>query len=660
MSKYKVIKIATIIVYIIAILSTAYLYSIERVSVCDYVSINGDFQSYNVFRRILDGQIPYVDFANYIGMAPIFINLPLLFFSNTFASSLFITNFTSCIVFFIVVFVIFYLITKNLYLSLGVSAFLPKIISSQILTVLLGPKYGYILTQRFTDLFTPSNSMRSIRSFSPILLVILAILSIIIYKKITHKEVTLIKLLNSSRALFIIGLVQGLFIVWSNDFGFATIAAAIVTFVALDIFYYKNRFKKCILKLFCFIAGAFIGLVVITSVITMGHPFSWVKAILDTAQYQHFYFSSGGPILPYIFSNTVLLAYTSLFCIILFFNLYLLIQKKITDSHIYLVFIGLSILAATYIYILGGSGYNLREPLEVYLILYVTAYFAYFIFYLLRKYTHILNFILIGLLCVFASYVAMKAITFTPTITGQYSEELGGTTTYTKAIFEAKDYVGDEEIFSLYSTGLEVALGQYQPTGYDYIIHALGEDVQAEYVATFLEGNYQYVQTPTYAMGAWLANLNWYFYRELLSNYTKDFETEYSWIWTKSDVEEIDAKVEYDVNIIDPYTVEINCTSDYKEEFITEFLVDYTTEFENFGTMIRNTGKKAVYIDSNIAFDESSYAGTNALGDASLHIPVAMKNGEGTMTITGIRGTGILLNVESVTPTGNYQPFYLY
>ena len=67
----------------LAVAAVSLSMALGRVSVCDYVSINGDFQSYNVFRRILAGQTPYLDFVNYIGMAPVWINLPLVALNNT-------------------------------------------------------------------------------------------------------------------------------------------------------------------------------------------------------------------------------------------------------------------------------------------------------------------------------------------------------------------------------------------------------------------------------------------------------------------------------------------------------------------------------------------------------------------------------------------------
>ena len=157
-------------VYAAAVLCMAYSFAVTRTQCSDYVSIDGDFQSYNVFRRILAGQLPYRDFANYIGMAPVVCNLPFLALHNSFTASLFVTNFTACVLFCAAVLLLIYLTTASLPLACLVSALLPKFVHSQILLRLLGARYGTVLTELFEGLYTPGNSMRVARSFLPFLL----------------------------------------------------------------------------------------------------------------------------------------------------------------------------------------------------------------------------------------------------------------------------------------------------------------------------------------------------------------------------------------------------------------------------------------------------------------------------------------------------------
>lgn len=153
----------------LAVAAVSLSMALGRVSVCDYVSINGDFQSYNVFRRILAGQTPYLDFVNYIGMAPVWINLPLVALNNTFAGSLFATNFTSNLLFSAAVLIWVYLVVRRLSAAMVVSAALTKFVSSGLLATVGGPAGAY-LTQLFQGLYSPGNSMRIARLFLPFLL----------------------------------------------------------------------------------------------------------------------------------------------------------------------------------------------------------------------------------------------------------------------------------------------------------------------------------------------------------------------------------------------------------------------------------------------------------------------------------------------------------
>ncbi len=657
-------EIVASIIFIIAVIAMSYGFAIERINVVDYNSINGDFQSYNVFRRILDGQTLYVDFSNYIGLAPIIINIPFLLFENTFAQSLFATNFTSCVLFCIAVFVLFKLITKNTYISMAIAALTPKFISSQILLRLLGAKYGYIYTQRFTDLFTPSNSMRAARSFLPFLVIILIV--IYIYLKNKKQKTSFILSLTDIKFLFILGVVQGVFILWSNEFGIACIVSMLIIICFLQLFKHKMQGATFLKNICVYIIGAILGLLLITTIVTKGAPQEWFISTANISEYQFFYFSGGGNLLPYIFSMPTLLIFTFVFVCFLSAYLYMLIKNKANDAVVFNVFIILSILGATYIYIIGGSGYNLREPLEVYVILFITAYIVKGVLYLIERYKplkctkKVVNSMSLAFLAILASYYSYLAITFVPSHSGTYSEELGGYTTYDKAIFEASEYIGDGTLFSVYATGLEVVLNQYQPTGYDYIIHALGKDVRKEYVDIFVLGDYDYIQTPSMEVGAWINNANWYFFREVVYNYEKDFQTEYSWIWKKADIQPVIAEIEYEVTKVNENSVRIDVTSDNTDDFISEFKVSYDTGYDGFTSWFQTLGRKAMLASSNITFDQTVYSGIALPASGTEYIPVQMRNGHGSVTLNGVFNDGVTIDVSLVEYTKNYPPMYLY
>ena len=638
---------AVIAVYIISVILISWLFALERVQTCDFVSINGDFQSYNVFRRILNGQTPYVDFANYIGMAPILVNLPFVAISNTFSNSLFVTTFTSSVIFCTAVFMVFYLITERLEISCFVSVFLSKFISTQILYRVLGPKYGYIYTERFKGLYTPSNSMRGARSFLPFLIVIIAIAVSLIVKKVKGSDVDYISLLKNVRPLAAAGFVTGLFMVWSNDYGVAVIASLWVIYIILQIFCYRFSIaefaKRFALLVISTAAGAFCSMFAVTG----GHISAYLSSMADTAQYQFFYFNGTGnvSVLKYIFSTAVLWLFVAVFLAFFAYALVRLIRREADNRLLYLVFIALSVVAATFVYLAGGSGHNCREPLEVYAILFIAAFGVKFVCGLFSKLTKAADFGGGVLLLAVTAFYGLQLVTFNPVSQGVYIQAFDGHSTQVKALVDAAEIVGDEQVFSTYATGLETVTGQFQPTGYDYIIHALGKDVQQEYAQNFVDGEYKYVHTSSLTTESWIATQNWYFYRHLLPHYTQIFKTEYGWLWTKGGDGYIDAEVKVEIHPIDESSVKIVCTSDNPQEFVADVRINYTTQFANPFSRLLSLGRTAA-----VAYTGCIAGGQQASlampGSSDEYIPVYMNGGYGQAVVTAGYGDGILLDVQ--------------
>ena len=256
------------VLWITAVFATSYSFAAQRVVCCDYISINGDFQSYNVFRRMLDGQTPYVDFSNYIGMAPVFVNLPFVALENTFANSLFVTNFTSNVVFCLSVFILFRLITGHTGISCLISALIPKLVETQILLRFLGTEWGTRFTDLFRGIYTPSNSMRGVRSFLPFLLVIVAVVFKYAYKAIKKTDFEYIKHINKMHCIELVGAVQGLLLVWSNDFGIACLAAFFVMYLFVQIFAYKDKTAVFIRNVAVWLGCALAGMIVSATAVT--------------------------------------------------------------------------------------------------------------------------------------------------------------------------------------------------------------------------------------------------------------------------------------------------------------------------------------------------------------------------------------------------------
>ena len=101
----------------------ALIVGINRIKNSDFSPTNGDFQNYNPVNRLLNGQVPYKDFAVYLGTGHLFlISSILIFIGNTFTKSLFVTNMLTFCSFELFSFAISFLILKDkkksLYLTL--------------------------------------------------------------------------------------------------------------------------------------------------------------------------------------------------------------------------------------------------------------------------------------------------------------------------------------------------------------------------------------------------------------------------------------------------------------------------------------------------------------------------------------------------------------
>ena len=94
-------------------------------------------------------------------------------------------------------------------------------------------------------------------------------------------------------------------------------------------------------------------------------------------------------------------------------------------------------------------------------------------------------------------------------------------------------------VWSTYAGVPEAELNQFQPSGYDYIIHALGPQRRKGYVEKFIEIKPKYVITMRKDFFApwqqWLENENWDFFKHVNDNYSIVGQTSHTNIWKKND-----------------------------------------------------------------------------------------------------------------------------
>ncbi len=651
---------ACIALWALAVLSFSFWLACQRSFVLNYNPVNGDWQSYNAFRRVLAGQAPYADFANYVGMAPLVLNLPFLWLNGSFAASMFATNFTCNIAFCLCVLAVFWLATRNLPVSLLASALGSKLVSAGVVSLLAGPVYSGYFTALYQNLYTPSNSMRIARLFWPFAL---ALGWLVAGRLRLWRGGAPRPLADAPRSpLFCAGLgaLAGLGVTWSNDFGLAAAFAALVGLAAL-LARLGPGVKTYLRNLGLFLAALAAGAFLSACLVTGGRPLAYFRFTFGVGQTQYFYFNgtSGRALLPYVFTNTRLLLYTLPYAAFLVWCLVRLVRRRLGDAGILAAFLALSVLAGSYAYVLSGSGYNFTEALEGFFWLGLAALLLRGLLWLLRRRRRQASLAAAALLCVASLVIAASAAADVSALAarpreGAYFEQLGGYSSYIGALRDAAEFTAGGQVFSVYATGLEAVKGQFQPSGFDYIIHALGDEARAAYLENFKRGNYPFAQTMNLPLESWLCLENWDFYRLLAAGYKRAATTEYSWLWTRTEQDRhLDIEAEVTMRPEGAGWV-VEVSGPPGESFVADVKLSYKTRFTSPGGALLCLGRRcvAVGVDDPVYPGAERVWGYFAAESDALYLPVTVENGYGSAVLSPCDAAYVQLELENAQLAG--------
>jgi hypothetical protein len=174
-------------------------------------------------------------------------------------------------------------------------------------------------------------------------------------------------------------------------------------------------------------------------------------------------------------------------------------------------------------------------------------------------------------------FAAGKAA-FGPTL----SDHLARTTRAIDADRAARGITRPPVIWSAYAGQLEAHYKVLHPHT-DYIIHALGPDGRAEYLAAFRRSAPDYVSVyhrNWFSFAEWLEVSNWSFYEELLLNYEPLLVSPYAVLWRRLDrpwrTPDEAGRVSYDPEAPDRFTVRVPDGLPPGTPLVVE--VEYTTE----------------------------------------------------------------------------------
>jgi hypothetical protein len=628
------------LIAVVIIISLCILKGLGRIYLSDFYPINGDFQNYNGFRRLLDGQIPFEDFYFYLGLGPLYINALLIWIiGNDFTNSLFVTNFLTSFMFALSAFIIFYLNGLRINLSLVFT----------IIILMVALRYFdfvppmFFKNFPFFDMISPGNSLRMQRAFLPYLVTLLLLLC---WKANLHKKVK-----NESYQILLHGMIIGIGLVWSNDYGISVIVSSLYIFI-IRYFQFTLAFVK---KLCLFLFGEILGALGLINLLTRGNPLNWFDYnFLGVAKDQFWYYNtkhSDKILTLYEFPINTELIIGFLFILYLSWKIR---KGKHSLLDILFLFIILSAIIAGYAYAVSSVKIGMFEPF-------------YFIFYLS----------LISLICKYASKslinintawsVIVTIIIFTSAILFVYPkaekvmsdlesergikiEGLGGyLSQYGNTLnLVSKKISPNEEIFSTYASALEVIENKYQPSGIDYIIHVLGNQYRQAYLASFHKNAPDYITTireDFTSWEIWAKRTNWFFYREFLKSYEPISVTDYNVIWKKTDKDlTIDSKIkEVQLKRLSANSWEIHVKTDPK---IGNAIADISINYSSSWNKKRISGLGIRNIIEVVDGWELPYSIPN--NQLNYCIPIRIINGEGKSVITSYPSKLTNINLQFV------------
>ncbi len=443
-------------IILIILLSFCYSYAFSIANNINFFPMNGDFQNYNILRRFEDGQFFARDFNSYLGIGTMLFIYPfyLLDGSNGLSSSIFASYFSTQIIF---------IISCLIFLKL----FKIRFFIASIVVFLL-----YFLSIKINSEFIfPGNSIYALRMTLPYL-------TVLAYLFILPKNLVL-----TTKQKILFSIVSGISLLWSNDYSIPVYISSTALFILITFQTSSIKIKD----LFLYIIVSFITFFCLLSILTAFSPLEWIKYnFIGVASDQYWYYL--GEVILGI-SQLPLKVFITLEVM---FALYLLLKK---DKNRYLIaFVILSSIFSGYLTQIGGRLSD-RYFIQAYLLLFLIPA-GTILYFLQTNYVKIINILYYRITITFIVIVIAMFTISIIIIKDFYNSK---SEFYFEPYYDAhlhlkyKDAVDiafnlkekskhltkEKRIFSEYSTLMDDIIGGFQPSGNDYIIHAMGGEKKA-------------------------------------------------------------------------------------------------------------------------------------------------------------------------------------
>ena len=649
-----------------------FLHALRSNTYVDFYPINGTFQNYNPVRRFLDGQVPYKDFSDYLGLGHLYVGaLFTAVLGSDYKASLTAFSFLTilCVGLLSIMLGKIILNSKNKAMT----------VTNLLLCLILFLRPVYLrsafagsngLLDALNSALITGNSARFVRGLIlPVCFFLFCMGSVLIqfvcnkWKWLDRKQIYI--------NLAGMGAIGGLAGAWSNDYGISCwLCLHIIT---LFVVFARQRSilraasEMCIELLFSVVC-----VFVWVEIFTLGHFREWFSSTFGTGGYQNWYYLSNKCYYIYDIDCSFLMLMQAILCMV---YLYQIFKYQGTRPAVFRygipAFVNMVGFCVVNEYHLLSGG----DATEIaYTVLFLSCLYEGICqigsSWQKEKFFNILEkaVILSGIAWIGSAVKETLVANRLEELSGRYMVSLGGNmTSYYEDLENTHAFLNGEKFFATYASAQEVIEGRYQPSGTDYIIHVLGDEQRRQYLEAFKSGDFRYAATIRDSVTDyehWCRRANWFFYRELYRNWHPVYANQYELYWEKNEnPDEYTYPEDFQVAVADVNESVKKITVQLEEpvDGIADVYVEYELEKKDslhskllFQTMIKvkNTGHR--YIEND--YYETNYLRSNS-GE---YIPITVVNGYGEVTLTSCPERDTILEIQDARGVNLYTVGYHY
>lgn len=637
-----------------------------------FAPINGTYQNYNVWKRVLSGQSIFADFMAFYGAGQTLLGALLTgILGGTYANCQEAAEFLTMLFFSMFIFVTVYCVNGNRKHAIYV-AMIINIINilhpAKLISVLQKDIAGVLEMARYN-----CNAQMIRAGVVPVMC--LTSLAFLYYGRRRKLDLEGIRF----HVLYarIVGAIMGALLLWENCMGVANYFCFSFVWLLVMLKYYHADVKKLFITLCNYIFSGVICFFAALAVMSKGNIKAFFSLNMSAASSLAWYYNNGPKILRLVDFSVDFWILTGIILGIIFLVKMLRAKDFVsTVRYMLLVSVLLGGIAANYFYAWSSGG---TRKSNIILVVLGTS-----IAFIIRPFLHIkflknnskrLELGILTFACLFGLTEAYNTQKDHQKRSQEevYFETLGGYVS--PAVAEdlriGKQIIGDNTLFSTYSTAVDVLVGEVNPSGFDYIIHTMGEENQQKYIDAFQTAKCDFVQTvhSEYSQfQIWERNQNWYFYREMYKNYVPYAANSYSLYWKRGKEQLFDIKTKMDLEIVQTSAHECKIVVEAEETdpFVMDVRIKYNTEYP-VGLRASEQLRNMVKVTDNTNPDKGNLDKKGSVlnymylpAEGEKEIPISVVNGYGEIILDSCGGEGTALIVEKALRGKAYATPYQY